>query len=53
MNFLYGAEGAEAPVPVFVSLLRDAGWDVFRLLRPRMGEEPRGSAAEVAATAHG
>ena len=51
MNFLYGAEGAEAPVPVFLTLLRDAGWDVFRLLRPRIGEEPRRSAAALAATA--
>lgn len=51
INFLYGSEGAEAPVPVFVTLLRDAGWDVFRLLRPRMSEEPRGAAAALTATA--
>jgi dienelactone hydrolase len=51
INFLYGIEGAAAPVPVFLTLLRDDGWDVFRLLRPRMSEEPRGSAAELAATA--
>ena len=51
MNFLYGSEAAEAPLPVFLTLFRDAGWDVFRLLRPRMSEEPRRSAAAVAATA--
>jgi hypothetical protein len=50
INFLYGAEAAAAPVPILMSVFRDAGWDVFRLLRPRMSEEPRGSAAEIAAT---
>ncbi|HZB90595.1 MAG TPA: alpha/beta hydrolase, partial [Stellaceae bacterium] len=51
VNFLYGSEGSEAPLPQFLVLFRDAGWDVFRLLRPRMSEEPRGSSAEIAATA--
>jgi dienelactone hydrolase len=50
INFLYGTEGAEAPVPVFVTALRDAGFDVFRLLRPRMAEEPRTSTAELVAS---
>jgi dienelactone hydrolase len=48
VNFLYGREGATAPLPVFLTLFRDAHWDVFRLLRPRMSEEPRGSSDEVA-----
>ncbi len=51
LNSLYGTEAAEAPRPAFLALFRDAGWDVFRLLRPRMAEEPRRSAAAVAATA--
>ncbi len=51
INFIYGTEGSEAPLPLFLPLFRDAGWDVFRLLRPRMSEEPRGSSAELAATA--
>lgn len=51
INFIYGSEAAAAPVPVFVTVLRDGGWDVFRLLRPRMSEEPRGSAAALVATA--
>jgi dienelactone hydrolase len=51
LNYLYGTEAAEAPLPAFLTLFRDAGWDVFRLLRPRMGEEPRRSAAAVAETA--
>ncbi|MGO8917675.1 MAG: alpha/beta hydrolase [Stellaceae bacterium] len=51
INFLYGTEGAAAPVPVFVTLLRDAGWDVFRLLRPRMSEEQRASTAALVAAA--
>lgn len=51
VNFLYGSEASQAPLPVFLTLFRDAGWDVFRLLRPRMSEEPRGSSAEIAATA--
>jgi len=51
INFLYGTEGAAAPLPVFLTLFRGAGWDVFRLLRPRMSEEPRGAAAALAATA--
>jgi dienelactone hydrolase len=51
VNFLYGTEGSTAPLPVFLTLFRDHGWDVFRLLRPRMSEEPRGSSAEIAATA--
>ncbi len=52
VNFLYGTEASEAPLPQFLVLFRDAGWDVFRLLRPRMSEEPRSSSDEVAATAH-
>jgi len=52
VNFLYGTEASEAPLPAFLILFRDAGWDVFRLLRPRMSEEPRSSSDEVAAVAH-
>jgi hypothetical protein len=52
INFLYGIEGSAAPVPILMTAFRDAGWDVFRLPRPRMIEEPRNSAAEVAAAAH-
>lgn len=51
INFPYGTEAAEAPLPLFLTVFRDAGWDVFRLLRPRMSEEPRRSAAAVAETA--
>lgn len=51
INFLYGSEASAAPVPILMTAFRDAGWDVFRLLRPRMSEEPRGSAAEIAAAA--
>ena len=51
VNFLYGTEGYEAPLPAYLPLFRDAGWDVFRLLRPRMSEEPRSSSDAVAATA--
>lgn len=51
MNFLFGTEASTAPVPVFIALLRNAGFDVFRLLRPRMEEEPRSAAAAIAATA--
>ena len=51
INFLYGTEASAAPPPVFLTLLRGAGWDVFRLLRPRMSEEPRSSAAEIVAAA--
>ena len=49
VNFLFGSEAAEAPLPLFLGLFRDAGWDVFRLLRPRASEEPRRSAAAVVA----
>lgn len=52
VNFLYGTEASEAPLPEFLVLFREAGWDVFRLLRPRMSEEPNSSSDEVAATAH-
>jgi dienelactone hydrolase len=52
INFLYGSDASAAPVPILMTVFRDAGWDVFRLPRPRMSEEPRGSAAEVAAAAH-
>src|SRR5690242_18267816 len=52
INFLFGREASATPVPILMTAFRDAGWDVFRLLRPRMSEEPRGSAAEVAAAAH-
>jgi dienelactone hydrolase len=52
INFLYGSEASAAPVPILMTVFRDAGWDVFRLPRPRMSEEPRSSAAEVAAAAH-
>jgi dienelactone hydrolase len=51
VNFLYGSEAAEAPLPMLTALFRDQGWDVFRLLRPRMSEEPRRSAEEVVARA--
>jgi dienelactone hydrolase len=51
INFLYGSEASESAVPIFVTLLRDGGFDVFRLIRPRASEEPRSSAAELAATA--
>jgi dienelactone hydrolase len=51
LNYFYGSEGAEAPLPAFLTVFRDAGWDVFRLLRPRMAEEPRRSAAAIAAQA--
>lgn len=51
VNFLLGTEGSAAPLPHFLTLFQKAGWDVFRLLRPRMSEEPRGSSAEIAATA--
>jgi dienelactone hydrolase len=51
VNFLYGSEGDTAPLPAFLTRFRDADWDVFRLLRPRMSEEPRGSSDEVARTA--
>jgi dienelactone hydrolase len=52
INFLYGSDASAAPVPILLTAFRDAGWDVFRLPRPRMSEEPRASAAEVAAAAH-
>jgi hypothetical protein len=52
INFLYGSDASAAPVPILMTAFRDAGWDVFRLARPRMSEEPRGSAAEVVAAAH-
>jgi dienelactone hydrolase len=51
INFIYGAEGAAAALPMFVTLFRDADWDVFRLLRPRMSEEPRSSAGQLVASA--
>src|SRR5258708_7629079 len=40
INFLYGREASATPVPILMTAFRDAGWDVFRLLRPRMSEEP-------------
>lgn len=52
VNFLYGTEGADAPLPVFLRLFRSSGWDVFRLLRPRMAEEQRFSSAQIVKTAH-
>jgi dienelactone hydrolase len=51
VNFLYGAEASTSPIAPYLTLFRDAGWDVFRLLRPRMSEEPNTSSDEVAATA--
>jgi dienelactone hydrolase len=51
VNFLLGTEGYKAPLPAYLLLFREAGWDVFRLLRSRMSEEPRGSSAEIAKTA--
>ncbi|HWI27190.1 MAG TPA: alpha/beta hydrolase [Stellaceae bacterium] len=52
VNFLYGTEGADAPLPLFLRLFRSSGWDVFRLLRPRMAEEQRFSSSQIVKTAH-
>lgn len=40
INFLYGSEASGSPTPIFVTLFRDQGWDVFRLNRSRMSEVP-------------
>jgi pimeloyl-ACP methyl ester carboxylesterase len=39
------AEAMNSPVPTFVAVFRDAGWDVFRALRTRQSEEPNHSTA--------
>jgi dienelactone hydrolase len=41
------AEAMNSPVPTFVALFRDAGWDVFRALRTRQSEEPNHSTAAL------
>lgn len=51
LNFFYGAEGSAAAVPPLMVLFRDNGWDVYRLLRPRISEEPRRSRDEIIAAA--
>ena len=52
INSILGKEDAESPTPLFVTLFRDSGWDVFRLNRPRMSEEPRGTADELVRRVH-
>jgi dienelactone hydrolase len=51
LNSLYGTEGSAAPVPILMRPFRDGGWDVFRLERPRISEEPRRSRDEIIAAA--
>jgi dienelactone hydrolase len=51
INFLYGSEASGSPTPVFVTLFRDQGWDVFRLNRSRMSEVPGASTQALVATA--
>ena len=49
LNSSYGTEGSVAPVSILMRSFRNAGWDVFRLLRPRVSEEPRRSRDELIA----
>lgn len=51
INSILGKEGAESP-PLFISVFRDNGWDVFRLNRARMSEEPRSTADELTRRIH-
>ncbi|HUH83151.1 MAG TPA: alpha/beta hydrolase [Stellaceae bacterium] len=51
LNSLYGTEASAAPLPPLMVLFRDNGWDVYRLLRPRISEEPRRSRDEIIAAA--
>jgi dienelactone hydrolase len=52
IDSILGKEGAAAPTPVFIGLFRDDGWDVFRLDRSRLSEEPRATAEELVARVH-
>ena len=52
INSILGKEGASSPPPLFIGLFRDDGWDVFRLDRPRLSEEPRSTADELTRRAH-
>lgn len=49
LNSPYGTEASAAPVSILMRPFRNAGWDVFRLLRPRVSEEPRRSRDELIA----
>jgi pimeloyl-ACP methyl ester carboxylesterase len=52
INSILGKEDADSPTPVFIGLFRDDGWDVFRLNRARMIEEPRTTTEELVARVH-
>jgi dienelactone hydrolase len=52
INSILGREGAESPPPQFIGVFRDNGWDVFRLNRARMSEEPRSTADELLRRVH-
>lgn len=46
-SYFAARDPSQNPIPVFVTLLRDAGWDIFRLDRPPQGEAPDVSSAAL------
>jgi dienelactone hydrolase len=52
INSILGKEDAESPPALFIGLFRDGGWDVFRLNRSRMSEEPRSTSDELVRRVH-
>jgi dienelactone hydrolase len=53
MNGSYSTEASQGGLPALTAAFRDAGWDVFRLSRPRASEEVRAAARELGARVEG